>query len=225
MGTDSYRAEFEAWWESENTGLGTSYKLTAWNAYLSAALRHEGVIYMGCDSAGVGGWYSRQNRVDPKIYRVKDMLIGFTTSFRMGQLLGYSLTPPHHHVDVPIEKYMATTFVNAVRECLKAGGWATKDKEVESGGIFLVAYKGRIFEIQADYQVAEGEEPYNAVGCGQDLALGSLFTSERSVLGSGDHASIARARVEAALQAAAAFSAGVHPPFRIEELKSAEPAK
>jgi ATP-dependent protease HslVU (ClpYQ) peptidase subunit len=177
------------------------------------ALRHEGVIYMGCDSAGVGG-YSRSNRLDPKIYRVGGaMLIGFTTSFRMGQLLGYSLTLPRHHADVPIENYMATAFINAVRDCLKAGGWAEKEKEQERGGNFLVAYKGRIFEIQGDYQVAENAEPYSAVGCGFDLALGSLFTSGRV------SNATARERVEEALQAAATFSAGVHPPFRIEELR------
>lgn len=83
------------------------------------ALKDEGRVVMGADSAGVGG-YSRSNRMDPKIYRVGSMLIGFTTSFRMGQLLGYSLTLPHHHADVPIEKYMATSFITAVRDCLKA---------------------------------------------------------------------------------------------------------
>ena len=130
----------------------------------------------------------------------------------MGQLLGYSLTLPRHHADVPIETYMATSFINAVRDCLKAGGWAEKEKDQERGGNFLVAYKGRIFEIQSDYQVAENAEPYGAVGCGFDLALGSLYTSERMTLNG------PRARVEMALQAAAAFSAGVYPPFRIEEL-------
>lgn len=175
------------------------------------AFRDNDTVYMGCDSAGVGG-YSRQNRVDPKIYRVGSMLIGFTTSFRMGQLLGYSLTPPKHHADVPVENYMATAFINTVRDCLKAGGFAEKDKEREVGGTFLVAYRSRIFEIESDYQVAERQEPYSAVGCGYDLALGSLFTSEGQAE--------ARSRVEIALRAAAAFSAGVHPPFRIEELKS-----
>lgn len=176
------------------------------------ALRHEGVIYMGCDSAGVGG-YSRQNRMDPKIYRVGEMLIGFTTSFRMGQLLGYSLTPPRHRADVPVENYMATAFINAVRDCLKTGGWAEKDKEVERGGTFLVAYKGRIFEVESDYQVGERAEPFSAVGCGVDLALGSLYTSMR------DASMQPRPRVALALEAAAAFSAGVYPPFKIEELK------
>lgn len=176
------------------------------------ALREQGVIYMGCDSAGVGG-YTRVNRLDPKIYRVGDqMLIGFTTSFRMGQLLGYSLTLPKHHVDVPVEAWMATDFVNAVRECLKKGGWAEKEKDQERGGTFLVAYKGRIFEIQSDYQVGERGEPFSAVGCGEDLALGALFAMDVKIP--------PRFKVELALKAAAAFSAGVYPPFRVEELRT-----
>jgi ATP-dependent protease HslVU (ClpYQ) peptidase subunit len=179
------------------------------------ALRHENKIYMGCDSAGVGG-YSRSNRLDPKIYRVGEMLIGFTTSFRMGQLLGYSLTPPKHHADVPIENYMTTSFIDSVRACLKGGGWAEKDKDQERGGTFLVAYRGRIFEIESDYQVGERKEPYSAVGCGFDLALGSLFTSQSEQVPWGP-----RERVETALMAAAAFSAGVYPPFRFEILEAA----
>ena len=175
------------------------------------ALAHEGVIYMGCDSAGIGG-YSRSNRVDPKIYRVSDMLIGFTTSFRMGQLLGYSLVLPKHHSDVPIENYMATSFINAVRECLKTGGWAEKEKDQERGGTFLVGYRKRIFEIFSDYQVGERAQPYNATGCGEDLALGSLFTSEHLA---------PKDRIRIALEAAATFSAGVYAPFRFEELGSA----
>lgn len=175
---------------------------------------------MGADSAGVGG-YSRANRMDPKIYRVGSMLIGFTTSFRMGQLLGYSLTLPRHHADVLVENYMATSFINAVRDCLKAGGWAEKEKEQEKGGTFIVAYRSRIFEVQSDYQVGENAEPYSAVGCGSELALGSLHTSSRlfpsgSTMSSGDPSP--RDRVQLALEAAAAFSAGVHPPFRFEEL-------
>jgi ATP-dependent protease HslVU (ClpYQ) peptidase subunit len=130
----------------------------------------------------------------------------------MGQLLGHALTLPEHHSDVAVEKWMVTSFVDAIRGCLKNGGYAERKDEVEKGGFFLVAYRGRIFEIQSDYQVAEREEPYGAIGCGEDLALGALFASEHL-------ADKPRKRVELALQAAAAFSAGVYPPFRIEELK------
>lgn len=179
------------------------------------ALRGIKTIFMGCDSAGVGG-YSRVNRIDPKIYRIEDkMLIGFTTSYRMGQLLGYSLTLPKHHSDVSVETYMSTLFIDAVRTCLKTGGWAEKEKDQERGGNFLVAYRARIFEIESDYQVGERSEDYSAVGCGFELALGSLYTSGRAAVGSIHQ----RERVELALTAAAEFSAGVHPPFRIDELK------
>ena len=67
--------------------------------------------------------------------------MGFTTSFRMGQLLRYSLKPPRRHPDDEINQFMVVTFTNAVRECLKAGGYASKKDDVESAGTFLVAIK------------------------------------------------------------------------------------
>lgn len=112
------------------------------------ALKHEGIVHMGCDSAGVGG-YSRANRVDPKIYRVGDMLIGFTTSFRMGQLLGYSLTLPRHHADVPVENYMATVFINAVRDCLKAGGWHRRKRRTRSAANSLLGIAAAFSRLRA----------------------------------------------------------------------------
>jgi ATP-dependent protease HslVU (ClpYQ) peptidase subunit len=169
-----------------------------------------GRVLMGADSAGVAG-HSLMTRVDPKIYKVGKMLIGFTTSFRMGQLLRYGLTPPKHHDDVPIERYMATEFVDAVRTCLKSGGYAKKENEVEQAGTFLVAYRGRIFQIESDYQVGEANDPFAAVGCGSDIALGSLYTSSAVT-----HDPMER--VTAALDAAARFSAGVRGPFVFEEL-------
>lgn len=173
------------------------------------ALRSGGKVFMGCDSAGVGG-LSLQIRVDPKIYRVGPVLIGFTSSFRMGQLLGYSLKVPDHDPRMALEKYMATDFVNAVRTCLKEGGFARKKEEEESGGIFLVAIEGRLFEIESDYQVGERVEPFAACGCGVDLALGSLFTTDESIE--------PKRRLELALLAAEAFSAGVRKPFVFQEL-------
>jgi ATP-dependent protease HslVU (ClpYQ) peptidase subunit len=174
------------------------------------AVVHKSTVYMGADSAGVGG-YSHQTRVDPKIYKVGQMLIGFTTSFRMGQLLGYRLTVPDHDPRVPIEKYMATAFVDAVRDCLKAGGYAAKDRETEQGGTFLVGYRGRLFRIDSDYQVGERLEPYDAVGCGEDLALGALYATS-------DTPYDPEKRLQVALQAAASFSAGVRAPFIFEQV-------
>lgn len=165
-------------------------------------------VWIGGDSAGVGG-YSLTIRADLKVFRNGPMLFGFTSSFRMGQLLRWALLIPDHDPRVAVEKYMATTFVNAVRECLKSHGFAKKVNDVEEGGTFLVGYKGRLFCIGDDYQVQEAAEPFDAVGCGHEIAKGALFATT---------AASGRERVERALQAAERFSAGVRAPFHVEAL-------
>lgn len=174
-----------------------------------AAFIEDGAVWMGADSAGIGG-YSLTVRADQKIFRNGPMLFGFTSSFRMGQLLRYALTVPHRHPDVPVDKFMSTVFVDAVRECLKSHGWARKREEVEEGGTFLVAYLGRLFCIQEDYQVAEALDPFDAVGCGHDIAKGALFATTQ--LRGQD-------RLKVVFDAAERYSAGVRAPFNFQSLE------
>lgn len=169
----------------------------------------DGSIVMGSDAAGSDSW-SLIVLKDPKIYRVGSMLIGFTTSFRMGQLLGHSLSLPEHHNDVPVEKYISTTFMNAVRGCLKDGGWAKRENDTESGGNFLIAYRGRIFQAQPDYSVIENGRDYDACGSGYMLALGSLHSTAMM--------KDAKSRAACALQAAEDFCASVRGPMRFDTL-------
>lgn len=176
-----------------------------------AGFVEDGAVWIGGDSAGVGG-YSLTVRSDTKVFRNGPMLFGFTSSFRMGQLLRYALTIPDHDPRVDVEKYMATTFVDAVRECLKSHGFASKRNDAEEGGTFLVAYKGQLFCIFDDYQVARSADGFDAVGCGHDIAKGALFATP--------HLS-GRERVTLALQAAERFSGGVRGPFYVESLSEA----
>lgn len=162
-------------------------------------------VWIGGDSAGVAG-YALTVRADQKVFRNGPMLFGFTTSFRMGQLLRYALTVPDHDPRADVDKYMATTFIDAVRECLKTNGWASKYHESEEGGTFLVGYQGQLFYIGSDYQVGRPLDGYHAVGCGGQLALGALFATPQLV---------GRARIEVALLAAERGSAGVCRPFHI----------
>ncbi|MFI5938311.1 hypothetical protein [Actinoplanes sp. NPDC051494] len=162
-----------------------------------------GRVYIGGDSAGVSG-LSLTVRADAKVFRKDRYLFGFTSSFRMGQLLRYSLALPAPAGD--LDAFMSTTFVDALRECLKAGGWATKDNEREEGGTFLVGVKGKLFTLYDDYQVAQAADSYAAVGCGDQIALGALYATA----GLGLKPKI---RVLRALCAAERFSAGVRAPF------------
>jgi len=169
-----------------------------------AAIVDNGIIYMGADSAGTSGYEQRLRR-DEKIFINNDFIMGFTSSFRMGQLLRYSFKPPKFHADdKDIFAYMATDFVNEVRSCLKSGGYAQSDKGEETGGCFLVGHKGRLFEIEDDYQVAEVYESYMAIGSGQSYAIGAFAATEGEPV---------KTRLEKALKIAEKFNAGVSGPF------------
>lgn len=170
------------------------------------AIKENGIVYMGADSAG-SDRQTIHTRLDPKIHKVGDFMFGFTTSFRMGQLLAHAFKAPDRDPRIPVDKFMTTSFIDAVRECLKVGGYASKSNDTESGGTFLVAYEGRVFVIYDDYQVAEHAMSYSAVGCGAETAMGSLHTTE--VLGGMSPAD----RIKCALSAAEAFSCGVRGPF------------
>lgn len=169
------------------------------------AIKSDGIVYMGADSAGSDG-YNTRSRKDPKIHKVGPFMFGFTTSFRMGQLLAHSFSTPDRDPRVSVEKFMSTIFIDAVRNCLKTGGWAASQSGTEVGGNFLVAYEGRIFQIESDYQVGESFLAYESVGCGENIAMGSLHTTETLGLEPSK-------RLELALQAASEFSCGVGGPF------------
>jgi hypothetical protein len=173
-----------------------------------AGLVSDGKVFIGGDSAGVAGW-DLTVRADSKVFRNSDFIFGFTTSFRMGQLLRYSFTPPACPDASELDRYMATSFIDGVRNCLKAGGFSKKENEVESGGTFLVGHRGRLFLIGDNFQVGESVDGMLAVGCGDSYALGSLFSTKGQA---------PELRITTALQAAERFSAGVRGPFQIEKI-------
>lgn len=169
-------------------------------------------IYMGGDSAGVGG-LSLHIRADEKVFVKGNMIFGITGSFRMGNLLRFKLLIPEHPTGMDNYEYMCTSFIDAIRDCFKAGGFAQRKDEVEEmDGAFVVGYKGQLYEIESDYQVGMLRVNYHAVGCGRDLATGAMFASQASKLPE-------RQRIVTALEAAEQFSAGVRGPFVIKKLR------
>lgn len=166
----------------------------------------DGVVHLGGDSAG-GDGYTVHVRADAKVFTSGPFVFGFTTSFRMGQLLRYAWTPPEPPAAAgDLDRFLATAFVDGLRECLKAGGWAAKDKEREEGGTFLVGVAGRLFRIEPDYQVGESIAGFDAVGGGDELALGALHATSLGRLSP-------RRRLQIALEAAARFNGNVSAPF------------
>ena len=94
-------------------------------------------VYMAGDSAGVSG-FDYKIREDQKVFKNDNMLFGFTTSFRMGQILQYCLTIPDHDPRIDDFKYLCTTFIDAVIKCFKEKGFGTTSDGEFGGGQFLL---------------------------------------------------------------------------------------
>lgn len=173
----------------------------------------KGNVYMGGDSAGVAG-LSLSIRADEKVFINGPFLMGFTSSFRMGQLLRYKFDPPKQTVGQDDMKYMVTDFIDSVRACFADNGFGSMSAGTNnSGGTFMVGYNSKLYVVHSDFQVGIPTHQYGAVGCGSDLALGALHASQSKKPDE---------RIEMALTAASEFSAGVAPPFLIMKLNKSK---
>ena len=170
-------------------------------------------VYIGGDSQG-SAEYDAHLRKDTKVFFVdnKQFLIGCAGSYRTSQLLRFSFKPPKQSIGKDVYEYMCTDFIDEVRKCLAKGGVlkVIDDIEETEDSQFLVAYKGRLFSVDIDFQVGEYFTNYAACGIARDFALGSLYSTVKK---SSTH------KIALALNAAEEFSASVRRPFVIEKLE------
>jgi len=165
------------------------------------ALRAEGRVYMGADSAGVDSWSSIA-RADPKVFRNGRYLFGCTSSYRMIQILRHekleTVTGSHDSQAYKLANQLQALFVRQQ--------FAKVEHGVAEGGSLLVAWDDVFYQLDSDYQYARYREDYYSVGSGYMFALGALYAN----------ASLTpRKRIRQALSAAVHNSGGVKPPFKI----------
>lgn len=179
-----------------------------------AGLVHNRKVYMGCDSMSAIG-YDLRLVPGQKVFRRDNFLIGGTGSARMLQVVRYEMTIPEYHPDVDVMQYMVSQFAEAFRNAMKTAGEAEKSNERESySGLLMVGFRGRLFIIDSAYAVIEAADGYDAIGCGDSFARGSLFTSADDPVMRSDPVG----RIETALRAAERMSIGVRGPFTVEVL-------
>lgn len=167
-------------------------------------------VTVGGDSAGARGSHITI-RADEKVFTKGEMIFGFTSSFRMGQLIRYVLKIPEQSQKMEDYEYMCSVFTDALIKCLQDKGFATVDDNVVKGGEFLVGYKGALYHIESDFQVGKSAKNYDACGCGERYALGALAATKYLKLEPTE-------RIKRALEVATEFSSGVRPPFVIKEI-------
>ena len=170
-------------------------------------------VWLGVDSAGANRFTSHVYDT-PKMIVRKRLVMGYTSTFRFGNLLAHNLKIPK----VPpkaksLERWMVRKFIPALRECLKDAGHNRIEHSLESGGTCLVATRKtrELFIVQSDFSILTPVE-FASVGSGcyhADAAMHVL--SELSDMKP-------RKKVRKALEAAAWFVHGVRPPFDIKSL-------
>ena len=117
---------------------------------------------------------------------------------------------PEHKTEKTDFEYLCTDFVEAVRTCLKTGGYSKVENNTEEGGFFLIGYRKKLYQVESDFQVGIPEERWDAIGCGKYYALGSMNT--------GRYITDPENRIKEALKVAAHYSAGVRGPFKIRSI-------
>lgn len=176
--------------------------------------KHNKKIYIGADSLGSNSAFAKTVRLDEKVFIKDEMIFGFTSSFRMGQILQYVMTTPDRPEGITDMHYLVGHWIPILIDCFHDSGYRGPKEEdshdeTRSGGDFLLGYRGVLYHIENDFQVGIPADQYDATGCGEELALGAIYHAKKS--GVKDPEEI----ITSALEAAEKFSAGVQRPFRI----------
>jgi len=173
-------------------------------------VEHAGGVVMGADSISVDpGYYRTRDRTTRKLFRRGAYLIGYTSSFRVGDLLRFQVPWPAPRPGVGVDalyEHLVVKVIPGIRETLKNGGALTTKDGSDAAGGFLLAVSGRLFRVDIDLHVGRYEHGFATCGAGEDVANGAL------------HATVGmspKTRVQRALAAAEACCIRVRGPFHL----------
>lgn len=177
------------------------------------AIQHDGYVWMGGDAAA-----SRDNdvvcRSNPKVFWNNDILIGYSGSFRIGQLLQYAFRPPCQSAGQSDIEFLVVDFVDELRQLMRERGTLMKEEEGEAhDSEFLIGYRGKVYVIEPDFNVGCLLTSYVSCGSGANYAMGALYALDKNEEMSPQE------KIKIALSAATEYCTGVRPPFTILSTK------
>jgi len=178
---------------------------------VAAQICKDGTVWMGADS--LSGTYTGEKRMrkDTKIFTSGPYLIGFTSSYRMGQILRHKTTLPkllpklaahatsgHKHI---------VKVIDSLSESLFENNYTVEKDNRRYGGEFIISWSGRLYIVESDFQYHMPLTPYCCIGAGEAYGLGAMHASNKS--------HTPEESILHALRAASEFSCFVAPPFII----------
>lgn len=168
---------------------------------------HKGIVYMGGDSA-CSNQQELSIQADRKVAMNRGILIGCAGDVLIGDLIQHAFVPPSYRPNEDVFMYLLKKFTSTMKRTLKYEGLLGRfEKECS----LLIGLQGRLFQIDAEFQILEAACTYDATGSGAFFALGSMH-STADLLPPSD-------RIYQALRAAEAHCPTVRGPFSLEILE------
>lgn len=143
--------------------------------------------FIAGDKLGSNG-FTKAIQTEPKVFekefiklhedgltRTKEvMALGYTTSFRMGQLLTYNLVLPEQAPNETFPQYLVLKVIPLIRKMFK-DEWGSRDASQDvGGGQFIILHNHTIYEVQEDFAVLQPKTSITAVGSGTYHAIASM---------------------------------------------------
>ena len=161
--------------------------------------------WIGADSLATASTMSKAVSVSPKVFRSGSVIVGFSDSFRVGQILIHQFQMPQLLKATDAGTWVCRQFIPCLWDTL-LGYDLIHDNLMDSE--LLIGLRGRLFEVSPDFGVHEYDCAYTAVGSGGDLCKGVMYATEGSQLKPPQ-------RLKMALRAAQKFNCSVGEPFSV----------
>ncbi len=144
-------------------------------------MEFEGKVLLAGDIQGTGG-NNKIIHTQAKVFRRNGIVIGYTTSYRFGQLLEHVLPDPvPPEKDTEIYRWLVTVLIPNIRKVMKEELGLQADDDGSGykipGGEALIGVRSQLWYLQDDFSVLRSVEGFSAVGSGYEYALGSISTS------------------------------------------------
>lgn len=170
-------------------------------------IEHNGGVTIGADSMISDPWSTQNLRPQAKVWKRGEWVYGGAGSLRALQIVRYIFSAPQlpdADDDDTLEEYLVTEWSEHLRETFNNAGAQKIKHEVQEtpDSWYLFGVRGRLYVMQPDYAVYRNDRTYQAIGSGEQYALGALEALKSSRMS-------AQSKLEVALGAATSFSPSV----------------
>jgi len=170
-------------------------------------------VWLGGDSAATNQNMDRSIIKDPKVFVRGELAFGVCGLPKVMDAVAHVIELPEQQPGTTDRAFMAGELVPVIRKGLKKLDCTAKHPQfglVFTGGM-LIGYRGRLYELQGNFQLCSTANGWASIGSGSPFAQGALHASK----GKGSP----RKRILEALECATKGNAGVAPPYVIVSVK------